>query len=62
MDCDTYLSVKPQLLKKTVYFSNGQFQKISIHQDGCLFGIPRARQGFLNWNSEVKGRFFELEF
>jgi len=33
----------------------GQFQKISVHQDGQLFGIPRARGGSLNWNSEGKG-------
>ena len=24
---------------------NGQFQKISMHHDGWLFGIPRARRG-----------------
>ena len=33
----------------------GQFQKISVHHDGRLFGIPRARGGSLNWNSEGKG-------
>ena len=34
---------------------NGQFQKISIHQDRQLFRILRARGGFLNWNSEGMG-------
>ena len=40
----------------------GQFQKISIHHDGRLFGIPRARGGSLNWNSEGMGGYLHLEF
>ena len=43
-------------------FSIGQFQKISIHHDGQLFGIPRARWGSLNWNSEGMGEYLHLEF
>ena len=48
----------------TFYGYIGQFQKISIHHNGQLFGILRARGGggSLNWNSEGKGRFFEMEF
>ena len=42
--------------------SIGQFQKISIHHDGRLFGIPRARGGSLNWNSEGMGGYLHLEF
>jgi len=53
--------------------SNGQFQKISIDHDGQLFGIPRARGflrtgiprarwGSLNWNSEGMGEYLHLEF
>ena len=48
------------LLFKSV-FSIGQFQKISIHHDGQLFGIQRARWGSLNWNSEGMGEYLHLE-
>ena len=37
--------------------SIGQFQKISIHHDGRLFGIASARGGSLNWNSEGMGEY-----
>ena len=40
----------------------GQFQKISVQYDGRLFGIPKARGGSLNWNSEGKGGYLRLEF
>ena len=38
---------------------NGQFQKISVQYDGRLFGIPKARGGSLNWNSEGKGGTYD---
>ena len=41
---------------------NGQFQKISVQDDGRLFGIPKARGGSLNWNSEGMEGYLRLEF
>ena len=34
----------------------GQFQKISIHHDGRLFGIPRARGGGVLWTGIPRAR------
>ena len=34
---------------------NGSFQKISIPYHGRHLGIPREREGFLDWNSEDVG-------
>ena len=59
------LLVLSQKFRNTVLISLqsiGQFQKISIHHDGRLFGIPRARGGSLNWNSEGMGGYLHLEF
>ena len=42
--------------------SNGQFQKISVQYDRRLFGIPKARGGSLNWNSEGMEGYLRLEF
>ena len=44
---------------KIIWCSIGQFQKISVQYDGRLFGIPKARGGSLNWNSEGKGGTYD---
>jgi len=44
----------PDDLAVVVIKVNGIFQKISVRHRR-LFGIPRARGGSLNWNSEGKG-------
>ena len=43
-------------------FYIGQFQKISVQYDGRLFGIPKARGGTYDWNSEGIGGFHIWDF